>query len=109
MKPLNIFVVHPSDSLTDHLPHGAGWIDYNYLRGLAERGHTLHIAAPRIELRIAVPPTCTCTGLPAPMSRRPGHCTRLRYMLGVRRLLQRVVARGAASTSRSSSRRWRPG
>ena len=40
MKPLNIFIVHPSDTITDHLPHGAGWIDYNYLRGLAERGHT---------------------------------------------------------------------
>ena len=62
MQPLNIFVVHPSDSLTDHLPNGAGWIDYNYLRGLAERGHTLHIATPRVELRGAgTIRACICT------------------------------------------------
>jgi glycosyltransferase involved in cell wall biosynthesis len=84
--PLNIFVVHPSDSLTDHLPNGAGWIDYNYLRGLAERGHTLHIAAPRVELRGPVPPRMHLHVIPGCAQR--GARTRLRYMRGVRRLLK---------------------
>ena len=90
MKPLNIFVVHPSDSITDHLPHGAGWIDYNYLRGLAERGHTLHIAAPRIELQHAVPANMHLHRIPGTDVTPPGPMTRLRYMWGVRRLLHRL-------------------
>ena len=88
MTPLNIFVVHPSDSLTDHLPNGAGWIDYNYLRGLAERGHTLHIAAPRVELRGPVPPKMHLHVIPDCTQR--GFGTRVKYILGVRRLLKRL-------------------
>ncbi len=65
MQGLNIFVVHPSEMLTDHLPNGAGWIVYNYLKGLAERGHTIHVAVPRVEMRGAVRPGCTCTSFPA--------------------------------------------
>jgi glycosyltransferase involved in cell wall biosynthesis len=90
MKPLNIFVVHPSDSLTDHLPNGAGWIDYNYLRGLAERGHTLHIATPRVELRGAVPRGMHLHLIPGTDVRRPGPLTRLRYLRGVRRLFKQL-------------------
>lgn len=90
MKPLNIFVVHPSDSLTDHLPNGAGWIDYNYLRGLAERGHTLHIATPRVELRGAVPARMHLHLIPGTDVRRPGPRVRLRYLLGVRRLFREL-------------------
>jgi glycosyltransferase involved in cell wall biosynthesis len=90
MQPLNIFVVHPSDSLTDHLPNGAGWIDYNYLRGLAELGHTLHIATPRVELRGAVPPRMHLHVIPGTDVRRPGPRTRLRYVLGVRKLFNEL-------------------
>src|SRR5881394_4003153 len=90
MQPLNIFVVHPSDMLTDHLPNGAGWIDYNYLRGLAERGHTLHVATPRIELRSPAPPRLHLHVIPGTDARRPGPMMRLRYLLGVRRLLKRL-------------------
>ncbi len=90
MKPLNIFVVHPSDSLTDHLPNGAGWIDYNYLRGLAERGHTLHVATPRVELRGAIPSRMHLHLIPGTDVRRPGPRTRLRYLLGVRRLFREL-------------------
>jgi glycosyltransferase involved in cell wall biosynthesis len=93
MKPLNIFVVHPSDSLTDHLPNGAGWIDYNYLRGLAERGHTLHIATPRVELRGAVPAGMHLHLIPGTDVRRPGPLTRLRYLRGVRSLFKQLSRR----------------
>jgi L-malate glycosyltransferase len=90
MKPLNIFVVHPSDTITDHLPHGAGWIDYNYLRGLAERGHTLHVAAPRIAVRDPLPPNLHLHVIPGTDPDSAGAGTRLRYMWGVRRLLRRL-------------------
>ncbi len=86
MQPLNIFVVHPSDTLTDHLPNGAGWIDYNYLRGLAERGHTLHVATPRIELRDPVPRNLHLHLIEGTGSKRPGFGERLAYLSGVRRL-----------------------
>jgi glycosyltransferase involved in cell wall biosynthesis len=90
MQPLNIFVVHPSDMLTDHLPNGAGWIDYNYLRGLADRGHTLHVATPRIELRHPVPPNLHLHLIAGTGEKRPGMLTRLKYLIGVRRLLGRL-------------------
>jgi glycosyltransferase involved in cell wall biosynthesis len=90
MQPLNIFVVHPSDSLTDHLPNGAGWIDYNYLRGLAERGHTLHVATPRIELRAPPPPRMHLHLIAGTDAKRPGALSRLKYVIGVRRLLARL-------------------
>jgi glycosyltransferase involved in cell wall biosynthesis len=90
MQPLNIFVVHPSDSLTDHLPNGAGWIDYNYLRGLAERGHTLHVATPRVELRSPTPPRMHLHLIEGTAMRGHGMWTRMKYLLGVRRLLRRL-------------------
>jgi L-malate glycosyltransferase len=89
MQPLNIFVVHPSDFLTDHLPNGAGWIDYNYLRGLADRGHTLHVATPRMELRSPAPPRMHLHLIPG-TEQAPGPLSRLKYMLEVRRLYRRL-------------------
>jgi L-malate glycosyltransferase len=87
---LNIFVVHPSDMLTDHLPHGAGWIVYNYLKGLAERGHTVHVAVPRVEMRGPVPPGMHLHVI----SRKagPAGSGRLAYMWAVRGLLARLSA-----------------
>lgn len=83
MRPLNIFVVHPSDMLTDHLPNGAGWIVYNYLQGLAERGHTLHVATPRIELRGPLSRNLHVHHIP----QLGGALARFHYMRAVRRLL----------------------
>lgn len=80
MRPLNIFVVHPSDMLTDHLPNGAGWIVYNYLQGLVERGHTIHAATPRVELRGRVSPNLHIHSI--------AHTGRWSYMRAVRRLLR---------------------
>lgn len=87
---LNIFVVHPSDMLTDHLPHGAGWIVYNYLKGLTERGHTVHVATPRVEMRGPVPPGMHLHVI----SRKawPAGLSRLAYMWAVRALLTRLSA-----------------
>lgn len=83
---LNIFVVHPSSMLTDHLPNGAGWIDFNYLRGLTDRGHTVHVAVPRLELRGPVPPRMHVYVLP----QGGGMSGRLSYMWRVRKLFRRL-------------------
>jgi L-malate glycosyltransferase len=87
-QQLNIFVVHPSDMITDHLPHGAGWIVYNYLRGLAERGHTVHVAVPRVEMRGPVPAGMHLHVI----ERKEGHggLGRLAYMRAVRALLDKL-------------------
>jgi len=86
MQPLKIFIVHPSDMITDHLPNGAGWIVYNYLKGLTERGHAVHVAAPRVEMRGPVPHGMHLY----PIQKRTGAMGRLSYMWAVRSLLRRL-------------------
>jgi glycosyltransferase involved in cell wall biosynthesis len=90
MRPLNIFVVHPSDMLTDHLPNGAGWIVFNYLKGLAQRGHTIHVAVLRVEMRGPVPSGMHLHLIP--QGWQGGAVGRLSYMLAVRKLLARLSA-----------------
>ncbi|HEX4486941.1 MAG TPA: glycosyltransferase family 4 protein [Terriglobales bacterium] len=85
-RPLNIFVPHCSDVLTDHLPHGDGLIAHGFMTHLARRGHRLHVAAERVELREPIHPNITLHLL----SRGQGALSRLGYMLRVRRLLRRL-------------------
>ncbi len=59
LAALNIFVPHCSDLLTDHLPHGDGLIAHGFITSLARRGHRLHVAAQRVELREALHPNIT--------------------------------------------------
>jgi len=54
-RPLTIYVSHPSVCLTDHLPHGDGLIAYEFISRLAGRGHTVHVAAPRVEVAGPLP------------------------------------------------------
>jgi len=88
MRPLNIFVVHSSDVPTDHLPNGEGWIVYNYLKGLTQRGHTIHLAVPQVEMRGALPPRVHLHLLPE--GERSGVAGRLLYMRAIRELLARL-------------------
>jgi glycosyltransferase involved in cell wall biosynthesis len=85
---LRIFVPHCSSMLTDHLPHGDGQIAYGFLKRLAERGHELHIATPRAELRNALPTNMRVhvihTWLKGPLAR-------LEYMVRVRLLFERLT------------------
>ncbi len=85
-RPLNIFVPHCSDLLTDHLPHGDGLIAHGFITSLARRGHRLHVAAQRVELREPVHPNVTIHSLALKRSR--GMRSRLEYMFRVRSLLQ---------------------
>jgi L-malate glycosyltransferase len=54
-RPLNIFVPHCSDLLTDHRPHGDGLVAHGFIRRLAERGHVLHVAVSEVDLESPLP------------------------------------------------------
>jgi glycosyl transferase family 4 len=88
IKPLTIFVPHCSDLLTDHLPHGDGLIAHGFISNLARRGHRLHVAAQRVELRSPLHSNITLHEIPVTAS---GPLVgRLEYMLRVRRLLNKL-------------------
>jgi glycosyltransferase involved in cell wall biosynthesis len=79
-----LFLVAPSALLTDHLPHGDGLVACGFIRELASRGHELHVAAGRVELR---------EGLPANVHlHRLGSGSRLGFMWSLRRLYRRLDA-----------------
>jgi L-malate glycosyltransferase len=90
-RPLTIFVPHCSELLTDHRPHGDGLICHALISRLAERGHQLYIAAPRTDLRNALP---HCAHL-YDLKTRPGDgvASRLHYMRRVRQLFQSLRVR----------------
>jgi glycosyltransferase involved in cell wall biosynthesis len=88
MRPLNIFVAHCSDLLTDHLPHGDGLVAHGFITSLARRGHRLHVAAQRVDLR--EPMHSNVAVHPIEIKRPKGVRGRLEYMLRVRRLLRRL-------------------
>jgi L-malate glycosyltransferase len=54
-RPLNIFVPHCSNLLTDHRPHGDGLVAHGFIRRLAERGHVLHVAVSEVDLKSPLP------------------------------------------------------
>lgn len=85
-RPLNIFVPHCSDVLTDHLPHGDGLIAHGFITSLARRGHRLHVAAQRVELREPIHPNVKIYSLALKRSR--GMRSRLEYIFRVRRLMR---------------------
>lgn len=84
----NIFVPHCSGLLTDCKPHGDGLVAHGFIARLAERGHTLHIAAERVELSAPLPENVYIYQI------APRVCSatarRLDYMLQVRSLFHRL-------------------
>lgn len=88
MRPLNIFIPHCSDLLTDHLPHGDGLVAHGFISSLARRGHRLHVAAQRVDLRETLPNNVTL--YPIPLKRSHGMLSRLEYMFRVRKLLREL-------------------
>jgi L-malate glycosyltransferase len=85
-RPLNIFVPHCSELLTDHRPHGDGLISHALISRLAERGHELYIAASRTDLEKALPRGAHLFDLKN--REGDGIASRLHYMLRVRKLFQ---------------------
>ena len=93
MRPLRIFISHPSHFLTDCEPHGDGLLAFEYISRLAKRGHTLHVAVPAMRLEHALPrnvrlhPLTFWTGAE---KAHPSLVHRLEYAVRVRRLLCRL-------------------
>jgi glycosyltransferase involved in cell wall biosynthesis len=90
-RRLTVFVAHPSEVLTDYLPHGDGLVSFGFIRRLAERGHELHVAAQRVEVRGQLPANLHIYQLSA----KGGHSTvpRLAFMLRMRALFERLRRR----------------
>ena len=85
-RPLNIFVPHCSDLLTDHRPHGDGLVCHALISRLAERGHQLYIAASRTDLRNEMPRGAHLYDLKNESG--DGVSSRFHYMWRVRKLFQ---------------------
>jgi glycosyltransferase involved in cell wall biosynthesis len=87
-ESLNIFVPHCSDLLTDHLPHGDGLIAHGFITNLARRGHHLHVAAQRVDVREPLHRNITVHQIPlARVGRIP---SRIEYMFRLRSLFSRL-------------------
>lgn len=89
-RPLNIFIAHPSPVCTDYLPHGDGLVSYGFIRRLAERGHQLHVAAERVELRQPMPGNVHLYAL---TGGRHARTDRLAFMVRMRLLFERLRRR----------------
>lgn len=87
MASLRIFAVPPAAMITDHRPHGDGLIAFSFIRELAARGHELHVAAGRVELRADVPAGVHIHRL---SEGEPTKMSRLRFAGAVRRLYGRL-------------------
>ena len=93
IRPLTIFIAHPSPMLTDHLPHGDGLIARSFLRQLAAEGHTLHVAWALSDLHEAIPGDVHFHRIdtffqPSPADQSIGF--RLEYAVRVRRLFDQL-------------------
>jgi len=87
-ESLHIFVPHCSDLLTDHLPHGDGLIAHGFLTNLARRGHRLHVAVERLDVREPLHRNITVHQIPLAKPSRLS--SRIEYMLRVRSLFRRI-------------------
>jgi L-malate glycosyltransferase len=87
-QPRNIFLLHPSDFLTDHESHGDGLTAFGFIHELARRGYRLHVAVRQYSLRAPLPPNVTLHKLPGRI--RVPLLDRLEFMIRVRRLFKRL-------------------
>ena len=55
MAGISVFISHPSHCLTDHLPHGDGLIAWAFIRQIASRVSSVHVAVPLSELQGQAP------------------------------------------------------
>lgn len=90
---MNIFVNHPSPYLTDCAPHGDGLLAFQYLDGLARRGHQVHVAAPLVELSRPLHPNLHLSVLRTrtrSSKLHPGRAHRVEYAWRVRQHLRQL-------------------
>ena len=84
----SIFLLHPSDYLTDHASHGDGLTAFGFIHELAKRGYRLHVAARQVSLRTELPENVILHRI-----LRRIHIPlldRLEYMVRVRRFFRRL-------------------
>src|ERR1700761_9623972 len=55
LAPLNIFMLHPSMILTNHIPSGDGLLAYEFITRLAKRGHNIHVAVSLQDIKGEIP------------------------------------------------------
>ena len=84
-----VFIAHPSDLLTDHLPNGDGLVAHGFISELLRRGYRLHIATRGTALRNTLSENATFY----PVRRRFENemLDRLNYMWAIRRILRRLL------------------
>jgi L-malate glycosyltransferase len=87
-RSLTIFIIHPSELLTDHLPHGDGTVAWGFIRELGRRGHRLHVACEKIDLTEPLPPNVSLHLIRT--RARSGAARTLEYMLACRALFERL-------------------
>ncbi len=88
LNQLSIFISHPSELLTNHQPYGDGLIAFEFIQRLAQKGHSLHVAAPAVDIQGVLPENIRIypVSLRAPFSAlKP-----LEYMAKVRQILNQV-------------------
>lgn len=81
----DIFILHPSDLLTDHIPHGDGLIAFGFIKGLAKCGWRIHIAAVDVKIRQPLPDNVFVYQIKR--QSKSEFAWRLEYMFKARRLL----------------------
>lgn len=87
-RPWNIFVCHASGHPTDVLPHGDGLLALSFVRHLADRGHTVHVAVDQSTISQPLPPNVVLHQLnPQPTA---GELSPIAHMVRVRRLFKRL-------------------
>jgi glycosyltransferase involved in cell wall biosynthesis len=91
LTPKTIFIIHPSDLLTDHKPNGDGLVACDFIKGLAKRGHRLLVAARNTDLAQSLPSNVIIYHLPTKI--KIPMLDRLEYMWRVRRLFKRLAQR----------------
>ena len=90
-RRLTIFIIHASDLVTDHRPHGDGTVAWGFIRELGRRGHRLHVACERVDLAEAPPPNVTLH--PMELRARNGPARAFEYMVRCRLLFARLARR----------------
>jgi glycosyltransferase involved in cell wall biosynthesis len=90
-RPMTIFIVHPSDLVTDHRPHGDGTVAWGFISELGRRGHRVHVACERIDL--AEPPPANVTLHPIPLRRKSATGRAIEYAVRCRLLYERLARR----------------
>ena len=88
--PLTIFIVHPSELLTDHRPHGDGIVAYGFIAALARRGHRVHVACQEVDAR---GPVSANVVLHPIVCRKSGIAGWLEYAFRVRMLFRQIDRR----------------